>query len=127
LRASNRCSAVGYSSPSYSTSCGEECNSPENSPYPLTLITEGMVAGVCTGPPLLSADDGTDIAPPVKGVWLPPQTADDGTVIVPPPIIGLGPPLLTADDGTDKVPAPVMDVGKGRGLEVPGAVDTCIV
>ena len=92
----------------------------------MTLINDGMADVVCTGP-LLTADDGTDIAPPVKGIGLPPQTADDGTVIGLPLIIDLGPPLVTADGGTDIVPSPDMCIGEGRGLEVPGAVDTGVV
>ena len=69
LRASKRCSAVGYFLSSYSTPCSEWYKSPENSPFPLNSITEGMTNGVSAGPLLLTAADGTDIVPPsVMGV-----------------------------------------------------------
>jgi hypothetical protein len=105
-RASNRCSAVGYSSPSCSTVCGEWYSSPAYGP----CASNSRIRG--SAPASTPNDgDGGAIALGIGGgnaigvcTKLPGRTAGDVMDIVPPPVMNTGIGGIGADEGLGAMP-----------------------
>ena len=113
MRASNRCSAVGYRSPSCSTVCGEWYSSPAYGPYKSELNLRTCCRAVPGGGP--NDGDGGAIALGIGGgnaigvcTKLPGRTAGDVMGIVTPPVMNTGRGGMGADEGLGAMPTGII-------------------